>query len=155
VGKGYKIAIETLNEGRIGIAAQMLGIAQGAMEGALQYAQEREAFGQKIGEFQAVQHLLAECAIDVATARLHAYNAARSREAGDDFVSAAAITKLLNGRIAERVASRCIDVYGGIGVTKECPAEKYLRDAKVTQIYEGTAFMQLNTIAKGLLRDGA
>jgi alkylation response protein AidB-like acyl-CoA dehydrogenase len=154
VGQGYKLAIETLNEGRIGIGAQMLGLATGALEGAVAYAQEREAFGQKIGEFQAVQHLLAECATDVDTVRLHAYNAARRREAGLPFVREAAMTKLVASRVAESVASRCVDVYGGIGVTKECGAEKYLRDAKVAQIYEGTTFMQLNTIAKLVLAQG-
>ncbi len=154
VGQGYKLAIETLNEGRIGIGAQMLGLATGALEGAVAYAGEREAFGQKIGEFQAVQHLLAECATDVDTVRLHAYNAARLREAGLPFVREAAMTKLVASRVAESVASRCVDVYGGIGVTKECQAEKYLRDAKVAQIYEGTTFMQLNTIARIVLAEG-
>jgi butyryl-CoA dehydrogenase/short/branched chain acyl-CoA dehydrogenase len=155
VGKGYKLAIETLNEGRIGIGAQMLGLATGALEGAVAYALEREAFGQKIGEFQAVQHLLAECATDVATVRLHAYNAARRREAGLSFAREGAMTKLVASRVAESVASRCVDVYGGIGVTKECLAEKFLRDAKVAQIYEGTTFMQLNTIAKLVLAEGS
>jgi alkylation response protein AidB-like acyl-CoA dehydrogenase len=155
VGQGYKLAIETLNEGRIGIGAQMLGLATGAFEGAVAYASEREAFGQKIGEFQAIQHLLAECATDIHTMRLHVYNAARLREAGHDFVREGAMTKLVASRVAESVSSRCVDVYGGIGVTKECPAEKYLRDAKVAQIYEGTTFMQLNTIAKLVQRDGA
>jgi alkylation response protein AidB-like acyl-CoA dehydrogenase len=154
VGQGYKLAIETLNEGRIGIGAQMLGLAEGALAGAVEYAGQREAFGRKIGEFQAVQHLLAECATDVETMRLHCYNAARLREAGQSVVRAGAMTKLVASRAAESVASRCIDVYGGIGVTEECPAEKYLRDAKVAQIYEGTTFMQLNTIAKEVLRDG-
>lgn len=148
VGKGYKLAIETLNEGRIGVGAQMLGLAEGALEGAIAHALEREQFGQKIGEFQAVQHLLAECATDIETVRLHCYNAARRREAGLSIEKEGAMTKLVASRVAESVASRCIDVYGGIGVTKECGAEKYLRDAKVAQIYEGTTFMQLNTIAK-------
>jgi alkylation response protein AidB-like acyl-CoA dehydrogenase len=155
VGQGYKLAIQTLNEGRIGIGAQMLGLATGALEGAVAYALEREAFGQKIGEFQAVQHLLAECATDVATVRLHAYNAARRREAGLPYAREGAMTKLVASRVAESVASRCIDVYGGIGVTKECMAEKFLRDAKVAQIYEGTTFMQLNTIAKLVLQEGS
>ncbi|MEM7409424.1 MAG: acyl-CoA dehydrogenase family protein [Myxococcota bacterium] len=155
VGQGYKLAIETLNEGRIGIGAQMLGLAEGALAGAVEYAGQREAFGQKIGEFQAVQHLLAECATDVETMRLHVYNSARTREAGLPIVRAGAMTKLVGSRVAESVASRCIDVYGGIGVTEECPAEKYLRDAKVAQIYEGTTFMQLNTIARDVLREGA
>ena len=155
VGEGYKLAIETLNEGRIGIGAQMLGLATGALEGAVAYARAREAFGQKIGEFQAVQHLLAECATDVASVRLHVYNAARRREAGLPFAREAAMTKLVASRVAESVASRCVDVYGGIGVTKECLAEKFLRDAKVAQIYEGTTFMQLNTIAKLVLAEGS
>ncbi len=154
VGRGYKLAIETLNEGRIGIGAQMLGLAEGALEGAVAYAGQREAFGQRIAEFQAVQHLLAECAADVASVRLHVYNAARMREAGLPIVRAGAMTKLVASRVAESVASRCVDVYGGIGVTEECSAEKYLRDAKVAQIYEGTTFMQLNTIAREVLRDG-
>jgi alkylation response protein AidB-like acyl-CoA dehydrogenase len=155
VGKGYKLAIETLNEGRIGIGAQMLGLATGALEGAVAYAKEREAFGQKIGEFQAIQHLLAECATDIHTVRLHAYNAARRREAGLPFAREGAMTKLVASRVAESVATRCVDVYGGIGVTKECLAEKFLRDAKVAQIYEGTTFMQLNTIAKQVLAEGS
>ena len=154
VGLGYRLAIETLNEGRVGIGAQMLGLAEGALAGALAYAGEREAFGQKIGAFQAVQHLLAECATDVETMRLHVYNAARMRDAGQDVAKAGAMAKLVASRVAESVSSRCIDVYGGIGVTKECPAEKLLRDAKVAQIYEGTTFMQLNTIARLVQRDG-
>ena len=154
VGQGYKLAIETLNEGRIGIGAQMLGLAEGALAGAVAYAGEREAFGQKIGEFQAVQHLLAECATDIASVRLHCYNAARMRDAGLSVQRAGAMTKLVASRVAESVASRCIDVYGGLGVTEECPAEKYLRDAKVAQIYEGTTFMQLNTIARDVLKEG-
>jgi len=155
VGQGYKLAIETLNEGRIGIGAQMLGLAEGALAGAVAYAAEREAFGRKIAEFQALQHLLAECATDVETMRLHVYNAARMREAGLDLARAGAMAKLVASRAAESVASRCVDVYGGIGVTEECRAEKYLRDAKVAQIYEGTTFMQLNTIARSVLREGA
>lgn len=154
VGEGYKLAIETLNEGRIGIGAQMLGLAEGALSGALAYAGEREAFGQKIGGFQAVQHLLAECATDVETVRLHVYNAARLRDAGRDIAREGAMAKLVASRVAESVASRCVDVYGGVGVTRECPAEKFLRDAKVAQIYEGTTFMQLNTIARLVQRDG-
>jgi alkylation response protein AidB-like acyl-CoA dehydrogenase len=155
VGQGYKIAIETLNEGRIGIGAQMLGLAEGALAGAVAYAGEREAFGKRISEFQAMQHLLAECATDVETMRLHVYNAARLCEAGRDVARAGAMAKLVASRAAESVASRCVDVYGGVGVTEECRAEKYLRDAKVAQIYEGTTFMQLNTIARSVLRDGS
>lgn len=154
VGQGYKLAIETLNEGRVGIGAQMLGLAEGALAGAIAYAAEREAFGQKIGGFQAVQHLLAECATDIESARLHVYNGARLRDARRDVAKEGAMAKLVASRVAESVASRCIDVYGGVGVTKECRAEKYLRDAKVAQIYEGTTFMQLNTIAKLIQRDG-
>jgi alkylation response protein AidB-like acyl-CoA dehydrogenase len=131
----------------------MLGLARGALEGALAYSRERKAFGQPIGEFQAVQHLLAECATDIETVRLHVYNAARLRDAGHSCVREGAMLKLVASRVAESVASRAVDVYGGIGVTAECPAEKYLRDAKVAQIYEGTTFMQLNTIAKSL-KDG-
>jgi butyryl-CoA dehydrogenase/short/branched chain acyl-CoA dehydrogenase len=155
VGQGYKLAIETLNEGRIGIGAQMLGLAEGALEGAVAYAGQREAFGKRIAEFQALQHLLAECATDIETTRLHVYNAARMCEAGRDLARAGAMAKLVASRTAESVASRCVDVYGGIGVTEECTAEKYLRDAKVAQIYEGTTFMQLNTIARAVLRDGS
>jgi alkylation response protein AidB-like acyl-CoA dehydrogenase len=155
VGQGYKLAIETLNEGRIGIGAQMLGLAEGALAGAVEYAGQREAFGKKIAEFQALQHLLAECATEIETTRLHVYNAARMREAGLDLARAGAMAKLVASRAAESVASRCVDVYGGIGVTEECLAEKYLRDAKVAQIYEGTTFMQLNTIARSVLREGA
>jgi alkylation response protein AidB-like acyl-CoA dehydrogenase len=155
VGQGYKLAIETLNEGRIGIGAQMLGLAVGAFEGAVAYAGEREAFGKPIAEFQALQHLLAECATEIQTTRLHVYNAARLCEAGRDLARAGAMAKLVASRTAESVASRCVDVYGGIGVTEECTAEKYLRDAKVAQIYEGTTFMQLNTIARSVLRDGS
>ncbi len=154
VGQGYRLAMETLNEGRVGIGAQMLGLAEGALCGAIAYAGEREAFGQKIGAFQAVQHLLAECATDVETVRLHVYNAARLRDAGRDCALEGAMAKLVASRVAESVSSRCIDVYGGVGVTKECPVEKFLRDAKVAQIYEGTTFMQLNTIAKIVQRDG-
>jgi len=152
VGKGYKIAIETLNEGRVGIGAQMLGLAEGALEGAIAHALEREQFGQKIGTFQAVQHLIAECATDIETIRLHVYNAARRRESGLSIEKEGAMAKLVASRIAESVASRCVDVFGGIGVTKECTAEKFLRDAKVAQIYEGTTFMQLNTIAKLVMK---
>jgi len=154
VGQGYKIAIETLNEGRIGVAGQMLGIARGAFEGALAYSAERQAFGHKIGEFQAMQHLLAECATDIDTMRLHVYNAARVKEAGLPCAREGAMAKLITGRLSESTTSRCIDIYGGVGLTKECPAEKYLRDAKVAQIYEGTTFMQLNTIAKIVQKGG-
>jgi alkylation response protein AidB-like acyl-CoA dehydrogenase len=150
VGKGYKVAIETLNEGRIGIAAQMVGLAQGAYEGALAYVQQREQFGQKIGEFQAVRHRLARAAIDIEAARLLTYNAARLHDAGQPFVPEAAMAKWFASDVAERVASESLELYGGIGFTKECPAEKFLRDAKIGKIYEGTSFVQLDTIAKSL-----
>jgi alkylation response protein AidB-like acyl-CoA dehydrogenase len=148
VGKGYKVAIETLNEGRIGIAGQMVGLAQGAFEGALAYVQEREQFGQKIAEFQAVRHRLARAAIDIEAARLLTYNAARLHDAGQSFVREAAMAKWFASDVAERVASECLELYGGVGFTKECPAEKFLRDAKIGKIYEGTSFVQLDTIAK-------
>jgi alkylation response protein AidB-like acyl-CoA dehydrogenase len=148
VGKGYKVAIETLNEGRIGIAGQMVGLAQGAFEGALAYVQQREQFGQKIAEFQAVRHRLARAAIDIEAARLLTYNAARLHDAGQPFVREAAMAKWFASDVAERVASECLELYGGVGFTKECPAEKFLRDAKIGKIYEGTSFVQLDTIAK-------
>lgn len=154
VGKGYKVAIETLNEGRIGIGAQMVGLSQGALEGALAYAGEREQFGQKIGRFQAVGHSLAECATELAAARLLVYNAARLREAELPFQREAAMAKVYASDVAERVANKCLEVYGGVGFTKEYPAEKFLRDAKIGKIYEGTSFVQLDTIAKSLFKDG-
>jgi len=154
VGRGYKVAIETLNEGRIGIAAQMVGLAQGAFEGALAYVQEREQFGQKIAEFQAVRHRLARAAIDIEAARLLAYNAARLHDADRPFVRQAAMAKWFASEVAERVASECLELYGGVGFTTECPAEKFLRDAKIGKIYEGTSFVQLDTIAKSLLQEG-
>ena len=150
VGKGYKVAIETLNEGRIGIAAQMVGLAQGAFEGALEYVQQREQFGQKIAEFQAVRHRLARSAIDIEAARLLTYNAARLHDSGEPFVREAAMAKWFASDVAERVASECLELYGGVGFTKECPAEKFLRDSKIGKIYEGTSFVQLDTIAKML-----
>lgn len=154
VGKGYKVAIETLNEGRIGIAAQMVGLAQGALEGALAYVQQREQFGQKIAAFQAVRHRLARCATEVEAARLLSYNAARLHDAGQPFLRQAAMAKWFASEVAERVASECLELYGGVGFTTECPAEKYLRDAKIGKIYEGTSFIQLDTIAKMLLAEG-
>jgi butyryl-CoA dehydrogenase/short/branched chain acyl-CoA dehydrogenase len=150
-GKGYKIAIETLNEGRIGIGAQMVGLAQGAFEHGLRYAQERQQFGKPIAEFQAVQFQLAELATEIEAARLLTYNAARRREAGDPFVKEAAMAKLFASRAAEHVTSKVIEVYGGYGFTREYPVEKYFRDQKVGQIYEGTTNMQLLVIAKQLL----
>ena len=148
VGKGYKVAIETLNAGRIGIAGQMVGLAQGAFEGALAYVQQREQFGHKIAEFQAVRHRLARAAIDIEAARLLTYNAARLHDAGQSFVREAAMAKWFASDAAERVASECLELYGGVGFTKECPAEKFLRDAKIGKIYEGTSFVQLDTIAR-------
>jgi alkylation response protein AidB-like acyl-CoA dehydrogenase len=152
VGKGYKVSIETLNEGRIGIGAQMLGIAQGAFEAALRYTAEREQFGQAIGGFQAVQFQLAEMAVDIEATRLLVYNAARLKDAGQPFVVEAAIAKLYASEAAQRIASMCIDLFGGNGFTKEYPIEKLYRDAKIGTIYEGTTNMQKQTIAKYILR---
>ena len=151
VGKGYKVAIETLNEGRIGIGAQMLGVARGALEHAIAYAKERKQFGRPIAEFQAIQFQLARLATEVEAARLMVYNAARLRDARLPFVKEAAMVKYFCSQVAERVASECLEVYGGYGFTKDYPAEKYLRDSKIGKIYEGTSFMQLQTIAKSIL----
>ena len=150
-GKGYKIAIETLNEGRIGIGAQMAGLAQGAFELALQYSKERAQFGKPISEFQAVQFELAEMATRIEAARLLTYNAARLRDVGSAFVKESAMAKLYASRAAEYVASKAIEIHGGYGFTREYPVEKYFRDQKVGQIYEGTTNMQLLVIAKQLL----
>ncbi len=150
-GKGYKIAIETLNEGRIGIGAQMVGLAQGSFEHGVKYAQERQQFGKPIAEFQAVQFQLADLATEIEAARLLTYNAARRREAGASFVKEAAMAKLFASRAAEHVTSKVIEVYGGYGFTREYPVEKYFRDQKVGQIYEGTTNMQLLVIAKQIL----
>ncbi len=152
VGQGYKVAIETLNEGRIGIGAQMVGLAQGALDHTLRYVQEREQFGRPIGQFQGVQFQLAEMATEIEAARLMVYNAARLKDAGRDFVMAAAQAKLFASEVAQRVASVCIDLHGGYGFTREYPVEKYYRDAKIGTIYEGTSNMQKQTIAKLLLR---
>jgi alkylation response protein AidB-like acyl-CoA dehydrogenase len=151
VGKGYKIAIETLNEGRIGIGAQMTGLAQGALSHALQYAKQRKQFGKAIAEFQGVQFNLAEMAVDVEAARLLVYNAARLRDAGLPFVTQAAMSKYFASQVAERVASQAVEVFGGVGFTKDFPVEKLYRDAKIGRIYEGTSNMQKLTIAKGIL----
>jgi alkylation response protein AidB-like acyl-CoA dehydrogenase len=148
VGKGYKIAIETLNEGRIGIGAQMLGLAQGALDHTLRYVQEREQFGRAIGEFQGVQFQLAAMRTELEAVRLLVYNAARLKDAGLPFVAEAAMAKLFSSQAAQRIASDCIDLYGGYGFTKEYPVEKLYRDAKIGTIYEGTTNMQLQTIAK-------
>jgi short-chain 2-methylacyl-CoA dehydrogenase len=151
VGKGYKVAIETLNEGRIGIGAQMLGVARGALECALRYAKERRQFGKPIAEFQAIQFQLARLATEVEAARLMTYNAARLKDAGQPFLKEAAMTKYFCSQVAEQVASEAVEVYGGYGFTKDYPVEKYLRDSKIGKIYEGTSFMQLQTIAKLIL----
>lgn len=150
VGKGYKVAIETLDEGRIGIAAQMVGLAEGAHAHALAYARARHQFGQPIFEFQAVRMKLAELAIDIEAARLMTYNAARLKDAGAPFVQQAAMAKYFASQVAEKVASQGLEIFGGCGFTKDYPAEKFYRDAKVGKIYEGTSFMQLLTIAKAL-----
>ncbi len=151
VGKGYKVAIETLNEGRIGIGAQMTGVARGALEHAVRYAQERKQFGKPIAEFQAVQFQLARLSTEVEAARLMTYNAARLKDARLPYVKEAAMAKYFCSEVAERVASECVEVYGGYGFTKDYPAEKYWRDSKIGKIYEGTSFMQLQTIAKLIL----
>ena len=151
VGKGYKVAIETLNEGRIGIGAQMVGLAEGAWNHASKYAQERKQFGKSISEFQGVQFQLAQAATEVEAARMLLYNAARMKDAHVDFVKQAAMTKLYTSQVAERVASLSVEIYGGYGFVKDYPVEKYYRDAKIGKIYEGTSNMQLNTIAKMVL----
>jgi butyryl-CoA dehydrogenase/short/branched chain acyl-CoA dehydrogenase len=151
VGKGYKIAIETLNEGRIAIGGQMTGLAQGALGHAIAYAKQRQQFGKTIGEFQGVQFTLAEMATDVEAARLLVYNAARLRDAGRPFTTEAAMAKLFASQIAETVASRAVEVLGGVGFTKDFPVEKLYRDAKIGRIYEGTSNMQKLVIAKNLL----
>ncbi len=151
VGKGYKIAIETLNEGRIAIGAQMIGLARGALDHAVAYAKERKQFGKAIGEFQGVQFELAKMAVELEAARLLVYNAARLRDAGMPFVTEAAMAKYYSSEIAEKVASKAIEVFGGVGITKDYPVEKLYRDAKIGRIYEGTSNIQLVTIAKKLL----
>jgi len=151
VGKGYKIAIETLNEGRIGIGAQMIGLARGAWEYAIKYAQERKQFGHVIADFQGIQFQLAQMATELEAARMMVYNAARMKDAGVNFVKEAAMTKLFTSQVAERVTSLAIEIYGGAGYTKDYPVEKYFRDAKIGKIYEGTSNMQLATIAKLVL----
>ena len=148
VGKGYKIAIETLNEGRIGIAAQMVGIARGAWEYAANYAQERKQFGKQLSDFQGIQFQIAQMATEIEAARLMVYNAARLKDAGLPFVKEAAMAKLFSSQVAERVTSLAIEIYGGYGFTKDYPVEKYWRDSKIGKIYEGTSNMQLATIAK-------
>jgi len=152
VGQGYKIAIETLNEGRIGIGAQMVGIAQGALDDCLAYTAERQQFGQPIGKFQSVQFELAQMATEVEAARLLVYNAARLKDAKQPFLTQAAMTKLFSSQVAERVTSLAIEIHGGVGYTREYPVEKRFRDAKIGKIYEGTSHMQLQTIARQIQR---
>jgi alkylation response protein AidB-like acyl-CoA dehydrogenase len=151
VGKGYKVAIETLNEGRIGIGAQMIGIAQAAVDHSIRYTRERRQFGRAIAEFQAVQHQIARAATEVAAARLLVYNAARLRDARRPFLTEAAMCKLYASEVAERAASLAVNLFGGYGFVKDYPVEKLYRDAKIGQIYEGTSNLQLQTIAKHLL----
>ena len=151
VGKGYKVAIETLNEGRIGIGAQMLGLAAGALEHSLRYTKERQQFGKAIADFQGVQFQLARAATDVEAARLLVYNAARLRDQGLPFLTEAAMCKIFASEVAERVASLAVNLFGGYGFVKDYPVEKLYRDAKIGQIYEGTSNLQLQTIAKHLL----
>jgi short/branched chain acyl-CoA dehydrogenase len=150
-GKGYKIAIETLNEGRIGIGAQMVGLAQGALDHTMRYVKERTQFGQRIGDFQGVQFQIARAATDLEAARLLVYNAARLRDAGRPFLTEAAMCKIFASEVAERTASLAVNLFGGNGFVKEYPVEKLYRDAKIGQIYEGTSNLQLQTIAKQML----
>lgn len=154
VGRGYKVSIETLNEGRIGIGAQMVGIADRALRESLRYTAERRQFGRPIGEFQAVQFDLARMATELEAARLLVYNAARLKERGRSFLREAAMAKLFASEVAERVTSRAIELFGGVGYTRDYPVEKLYRDAKIGKIYEGTSNMQLQTIARQLRRDG-
>ena len=151
VGKGYKVSIETLNEGRIGISAQMVGLAGGALRHGMQYAKEREQFGQPIAKFQAIQFQIAELSVQWEAARLMTYNAARLKDAGLPFVKEAAMAKYFASQMAESVTSQVVEIFGGYGYTKDYPVEKYFRDSKIGKIYEGTSFMQLQTIAKLLL----
>jgi alkylation response protein AidB-like acyl-CoA dehydrogenase len=148
VGKGYKIAIETLNEGRIGVAAQMLGLAEGAFQAAMKYAGERKQFGKELRHFQAIQFQLANLAVEIEASKLLIYNAARKKDAGENFTKEAAMCKLFASQAAERVASSALEVFGGYGFIKEFPAEKFYRDVKIGQLYEGTSNMQLATIYK-------
>ncbi|HEX2209596.1 MAG TPA: acyl-CoA dehydrogenase [Longimicrobium sp.] len=152
VGKGYKTAIETLNEGRIGIGAQMIGIGQGALDATVKYVQEREQFGKRIGDFQGVQFQIAQMATELEAARLMVYNAARLKDAGRPFLQEAAMAKLFSSQVAQRITSTCIDLFGGYGFTREYPVEKFYRDSKIGTIYEGTSNMQLQTIAKNLMK---
>ena len=150
-GKGYKVAIETLNEGRIGIGAQMVGLAQGALDATIKYVKERKQFGKAIAEFQGVQFQIARAATEIEAARLMVYNAARLRDAGEPFLKEAAMGKLFSSEVAERVSSLAVNLFGGYGFVKDYPVEKFFRDAKIGQIYEGTSNLQLQTIAKQIL----
>jgi len=152
-GKGYKVAIETLNEGRIGIGAQMVGLAQGVFDYGLQYTKEREQFGKPISSFQGLQFQLAQAATELEAARLMVYNAARLKEAGENFTKESAMAKLYSSQLAQKIASLMVEVLGGYGFTREYPVEKFYRDSKIGTIYEGTSNMQLQTIAKALLKD--
>jgi alkylation response protein AidB-like acyl-CoA dehydrogenase len=152
VGKGYKTAIETLNEGRIGIGAQMIGIGQGSLDATVKYVQEREQFGKRIGDFQGVQFQIGQMATELEAARLLVYNAARLKDAGQPFLQEAAMAKLFSSQVAQRIASTAIDLFGGYGFTREYPVEKFYRDSKIGTIYEGTSNMQLQTIAKNLMK---
>jgi len=151
VGKGYKVAIETLNEGRIGIGAQMIGLARGALDAAIHYTKERKQFGKAVAEFQGVQFQIARAATEVEAARLMVYNAARLRDAGMPFLKEAAMCKIFSSEVAERVSSLAVNLFGGYGFVKDYPVEKFFRDAKIGQIYEGTSNLQLQTIAKAIL----
>jgi alkylation response protein AidB-like acyl-CoA dehydrogenase len=152
VGQGYKIAITTLNGGRVGIGAQMIGVAQGALNATIKYLNERKQFGKPLAEFQAVQFQIAQAATDLEAARLMVYNAARLKDAGKDIAREGAMAKLFSSQVCERVTSLCVELFGGYGYTKDYPVEKFYRDAKIGTIYEGTSNMQLQTIAKTLLR---
>ncbi|MDB4951534.1 MAG: butyryl-CoA dehydrogenase/short/branched chain acyl-CoA dehydrogenase [Gemmatimonadetes bacterium] len=152
VGKGYRTAIETLNEGRIGIGAQMIGIGQGALDATIKYVGQREQFGKKIGDFQGVQFQIGQMATELEAARLMVYNAARLKDAGRSFVHEAAMAKLFSSQVAQRITSQAIDLFGGYGFTKEYPVEKFYRDSKIGTIYEGTSNMQLQTIAKNVMK---
>ena len=152
VGQGYKIAIDTLNGGRVGIGAQMIGVAQGALNATIKYLNERKQFGKALAEFQGIQFQVAQAATDLEAARLMVYNAARLKEAGKDIAREGAMAKLFSSQVCERVTSLCVELFGGYGYTKDYPVEKFYRDAKIGTIYEGTSNMQLQTIAKSILK---
>jgi alkylation response protein AidB-like acyl-CoA dehydrogenase len=152
VGQGYKVAIETLNEGRIGIGAQMIGVAQGALLATIAYLNERKQFGKSLSEFQGIQFQVAQAATDIEAARLMVYNASRLKDSGHDIAREGAMAKLFSSQVCERVTSLCVELFGGYGYTKDYPVEKFYRDAKIGTIYEGTSNMQLQTIAKAVLR---